>query len=391
MRHIWFGSLLGFLVMAPALAAPTDADLNRRVERVLAKTPLIDGHNDLPWELRDRFKSKLNTIDLQKDTSVIVPPAGAAPLMTDIPRMRAGHMGGQFWSVWIPVQTKGPEAVQTTLEQIDLTKEMTYAYPADLEMAYTAADIRRIHKAGRMASLIGIEGGHQINGSLQVLREAYAAGARYMTLAHSTNTEWADSATDAPVHKGLTPFGREVVKEMNRIGMLIDLSHVSADTMKAALATSSAPVMFSHSSARALCDHPRNVDDEVLRLVAKNGGIVMVNFAVGSTTTSVVFSPEIGSGAPLSRAFSMSFVNDGGSPRPPYSPSISNGAAQNHGPSPTVTLPTALTTASAATMTPSSVCAEAEPRPPLKLAVVAPRPAPTLPSAKSVPAAQAAA
>jgi membrane dipeptidase len=158
---------------------------------------------------------------------------------------------------------------------------MTHAYPADLEMAYTAADIRRIHKAGRVASLIGIEGGHQINGSLQVLREMYAAGARYMTLTHSSNTEWADSATDTPRHHGLTAFGREVVKEMNRIGMVIDLSHVSAETMKAALASSSAPIMFSHSSARVLCDHPRNVDDDVLRLVAKNGGIVMVNFAVG--------------------------------------------------------------------------------------------------------------
>ena len=280
-QPVFFLPLLCVFVVSLASAAPADTDFTRRVERVLARTPLIDGHNDLPWEIRDRFKSKLSAIDLQKDTLHIPPPEGGAALMTDIPRMRAGHMGAQFWSVWIPVQTQGFEAVQITLEQIDLTKEMTYAYPADLEMAYTAADIRRIHKAGRMASLIGIEGGHQINGSLQILRQMYAAGARYMTLTHSLNTAWADSATDAPRHHGLTAFGREVVKEMNRLGMVVDLSHVSAETMKAALATSSAPVMFSHSSARALDDHPRNVDDEVLRLVAKNGGVVMVNFAVG--------------------------------------------------------------------------------------------------------------
>jgi membrane dipeptidase len=283
MKYRLSSVVLGLLVVMPALAAPSAAtgDIDRRVERVLAKTPLIDGHNDLPWELRDRFKNKLSNIDLAHDTSKIAPPEGAAPLMTDIPRMRAGHMGGQFWSVWIPVQTLGPQAVQVTLEQIDLTKQMVHAYPADLDMAYTAADIRRIHKAGRIASLIGIEGGHQINGSLQVLRQMYDAGARYMTLTHSSNTEWADSATDAPVHHGLTAFGREVVKEMNRIGMAIDLSHVSAETMKATLAISTAPVIFSHSSARALCDHPRNVDDEVLKLVAKNGGIVMVNFYNG--------------------------------------------------------------------------------------------------------------
>jgi membrane dipeptidase len=162
---------------------------------------------------------------------------------------------------------------------MDLVKRMCAQYPADFAMAYTAADIRRIHKAHKIASLIGVEGGHQINGSLAVLRQFYAAGARYMTLTQTTNTAWADSATDAPKHGGLTPFGVQVVKEMNRLGMLVDLSHVSADTMKAALAASTAPVMFSHSSARALDDHPRNVTDEVLRAVAANGGIVMVNFA----------------------------------------------------------------------------------------------------------------
>ena len=204
--------------------------------------------------------------------------------MTDIPRLRAGHVGAQFWSVWIPVEIKGFEAVQTTIEQIDLVKGMAQRYPADLEMAYAAADIRRIHKSGRIASLIGIEGGHQINNSLPVLRQLYDLGARYMTLTHTTNTDWADSATDAPRHHGLTAFGREIVKEMNRMGMLVDLSHVSPETMQAALAVTAAPVIFSHSSARALVDHPRDVPDDVLRLVAKNGGVVMVNFNPGYVT-----------------------------------------------------------------------------------------------------------
>jgi membrane dipeptidase len=273
--------LLCALIGLPAAAAPDERDFAARIDRVLARTPLIDGHNDLAWEIRDRFKGKFTTFDLRADTSKITPPAGAPPLMTDILRLRAGHVGAQFWSVWVPVELKGCEAVQATLEQIDLVKNMTRRYPADLEMAYTAADIRRIHKAGRIASLIGIEGGHQINNSLAVLRQMYDLGARYMTLTHSSNTEWADSATDAPTHHGLTAFGLEVVKEMNRMGMLVDLAHVSAETMQAALAVSSAPVIFSHSSARALVDHPRDVPDDVLQMVAKNGGIVMVNFFPG--------------------------------------------------------------------------------------------------------------
>ena len=201
--------------------------------------------------------------------------------MTDIPRLRAGRVGGQFWSVWVPVEMKGFEAVQTTIEQIDLVKRIAARYPADLEMAYTAADIRRIHHAKKIASLIGIEGGHQINNSLAVLRQMYDLGARYMTLTHITNTAWADAATDAPAHNGLTPFGIEVIHEMNRIGMLVDLSHVSPQTMKMALRASEAPVIYSHSSARALVDHPRDVPDDVLRLVAEHGGVVMVNFNAG--------------------------------------------------------------------------------------------------------------
>jgi membrane dipeptidase len=274
--------------MNPAASAAGNSDnTSTRLERVLAATPLIDGHNDLPWELRMRDKGKLSSIDLAFDTSQIPPPAGEVALMTDIPRLKAGHVGGQFWSVWIPATTRGFEAVQTTMEQIDLVKRLVALYPADLEMAYTAADIRRIHHAHRVASLVGIEGGHQINNSLAVLRQMYDLGARYMTLTHTLTTDWADSATDTPKYHGLTPFGVDVVHEMNRIGMLIDLSHVSADTMRMALKESAAPVIFSHSSARALVDHPRNVPDDVLRLVGAKGGVVMVNFNSGYVSEEV--------------------------------------------------------------------------------------------------------
>jgi membrane dipeptidase len=271
------------LLAAPAslFAAPSDADYRDRVAKILAKTPLIDGHNDLPWEIRERFKGRLSTFDLKSDTSKLPAPDGEAALMTDIPRLRAGMVGGQFWSVWVPVEISGAQAVETTVEQIDLVKRLAAKYPADLELALTAADVRRIHRAGRIAALIGIEGGHQIDNSLAVLRQMYDLGARYMTLTHVRNTAWADAATDTPAHHGLTAFGEEVVREMNRLGMLVDLSHVSPDTMRAALAVSSAPVMFSHSSARALVDHPRDVPDDVLALVAKNGGVVMVNFYPG--------------------------------------------------------------------------------------------------------------
>ncbi|HEY2779497.1 MAG TPA: dipeptidase [Steroidobacteraceae bacterium] len=275
-----------FLLLCVPLASWAAEDYQHRVEHVLMQTPLIDGHNDLPWEIRERYKSDVAAINLAADTSHLPVQPGEAALMTDIPRLRAGLVGAQFWSVWVPVTTQGFEAVQTTLEQMDLVKRMAAQYPSDFAMAYTAADIRRIHKSHKIASLIGIEGGHQINGSLAVLRQMYDAGARYMTLTHATNTAWADSATDTPVHHGLTPFGVEIVKEMNRLGMLVDLSHVSADTMKAALAASQAPVIFSHSSARALDDHPRNVSDEVLRAVAANGGVVMVNFAPPYVSTT---------------------------------------------------------------------------------------------------------
>jgi membrane dipeptidase len=272
------------LLLLPALslaAAPDNADLAQRVRRVLAQTPLIDGHNDLPWEIRSRFGGDLSKFDLGASTASLPVPAGGAALMTDIPRLRQGQVGAQFWSVFIPPDIKGALAVQTTLEQIDLVKAMCARYPQDLAMAYSAADIVRLHRAHLIASLIGVEGGHQINNSLAVLRAYYAAGARYMTLTHSFNTDWADSATDSPAHHGLTRFGVAVVQEMNRLGMLVDLSHVSQDTMRAALAVTQAPVIFSHSSARALVDHPRDVSDDVLQQVARNGGVVMVNFLPG--------------------------------------------------------------------------------------------------------------
>ena len=257
-----------------------DGDFTSRVERVLTETPLIDGHNDLPWEIRDRFDSNLGAVDLKSDTSKL-PSGGHAPLMTDIPRLRKGLVGGQFWSLWVPPKMKGSEAVQATLEQIDLVKQMVARYPADFQMASTAAEVREIFRARKIACLLGIEGGHQINNSLPVLRQMYDLGVRYMTLTHTLNTGWADAATDSPVHNGLTDFGKELVREMNRLGMLVDLSHVSSDTMAAALAVSEAPIIFSHSGARGVVDHPRNVPDDILRLVAKNGGVVMVNFYSG--------------------------------------------------------------------------------------------------------------
>jgi membrane dipeptidase len=271
-------ALLLSALLLSSIATAADTTIEARVHRVLEQTPLIDGHNDLPWEIRERFGSDLARFDLSASTLNLPGPPKSPPLMTDIPRLRQGQVGGQFWSVFVPISVKGPEVVQTTIEQIDIVKAMCARYPHDFGMAYTAADVVRLHKEHRVASLIGVEGGHQINDSLAVLRVYYEAGARYMTLTHSSNTAWADSATDDPQHHGLTRFGVEVVHEMNRLGMLVDLSHVSAETMRAALAASSAPVMFSHSSARALVDHPRDVPDDVLRLVTKNGGVVMVNF-----------------------------------------------------------------------------------------------------------------
>ena len=273
MKRMW-PALAALLVLSAPAGAQNSAE--RRVEKVLARTPVIDGHNDLPWEIRDKYDFWRKPLDLESDTSQL-----PQRLQTDLPRLRRGGVGAQFWSVWIPNERKGDEAIRVTLEQIDLVHRMVARYPARLEMASTAADIRRIHKAGRIASLIGIEGGHQIGNSPAALRQFHALGARYMTLTHSKNNDWADSATDDPVHDGLTPFGRAVVREMNRLGMMVDLSHVSPKTMHDALTETKAPVIFSHSNARALMDHARNVPDDVLKRLPANGGVVMVNFYPG--------------------------------------------------------------------------------------------------------------
>ncbi len=239
---------------------------------------LIDGHNDLPWKLRER-----GTLSFEKLDIALAQPE----LHTDIPRLRQGGVKAQFWSVFVPASTRHDgRALSTTLEQIALVKAMMARYPDVFELAGTVDDVERIAKSGKIASLIGVEGGHSIENSLSVLRQLYAEGARYMTLTHSDTLDWADSATDEERHGGLTPFGEEVVREMNRLGMLVDLSHVSVATMKHALRISRAPIIFSHSSARALADHPRNVPDDVLKLTAANGGVVMVNFYPGFIVAS---------------------------------------------------------------------------------------------------------
>ena len=245
------------------------------IRQLLREAPLIDGHNDLPWQFR-KLKLAVNAIDLSADTSRL-----PQPLITDIPRLRAGGVGAQFWAAYVPATPSGPPAVQTLFEQIDLIHQLVDHYPGTFELALTADDIERIHRQGKIASLIGIEGGHAINNSLAVLRMAYAVGARYLTLTHTKTTDWADAAGDEPRHHGLTPFGESVVLEMNRLGMLVDLSHVSDDTMRSALRVSRAPVIFSHSSARAVCSHLRNVPDDILARVRTNGGLVMACFLPG--------------------------------------------------------------------------------------------------------------
>ena len=242
---------------------------SQRIAALLATHPVWDGHNDLPWEARDQVAYDLDRLDLSAELSTT---------HTDLVRLRRGGVGAQFWSVYVDAKWAGEKAVTATLEQIDFVREMTSRYAGELALAVTAADVRKAHASGRIASLMGAEGGHSIDSSLGALRMLHTLGVRYLTLTHNDNVPWADSATDEPVLGGLSPFGREVVREMNRIGMAVDLSHVSADTMRDALATTSAPVMFSHSSARAVCDHPRNVPDDVLADLPRNGGLCMVTF-----------------------------------------------------------------------------------------------------------------
>lgn len=235
---------------------------------LLAEFPVADGHNDLPWALREQVSYDLDARDIATDQS--------AHLHTDLARLRAGGVGAQFWSVY--VRSDLPGALTSTLEQIDCVRRLIDRHPADLRAALTAADMEAARAEGRIASLMGAEGGHSIDNSLGALRGLYELGVRYMTLTHNDNIAWADSATDKPAVGGLSPFGREVVREMNRLGMLVDLSHVAATTMSDALDTSTAPVIFSHSSSRAVCDHPRNIPDDVLERLPANGGVAMVTF-----------------------------------------------------------------------------------------------------------------
>jgi membrane dipeptidase len=269
------------MIPAALQAQPIDPKVQARIDRILKATPLIDGHNDLPEQLAENYKRSVAGLASGSDKR------NPNPLMTDMARLRQGRVGAQFWSVFIDASLHGDEAIRETLQEIDVVDRLVQAYPNDLELAYTAYDVVRIHRAGKVASLIGIEGGHQIGGSLAALRQFYRLGARYMTLAHFANSEVADSATDDPKYHGLSPFGRTVVGEMNRLGMLIDLAHVSEDTMRGAIEISRAPVIFSHSSARAIDDHPRNVPDGVLALLPKNGGVVMVNFYSGYVSDAV--------------------------------------------------------------------------------------------------------
>jgi membrane dipeptidase len=259
-------------VLAQSAASATD---EARARRILERTPLIDGHNDLPWALRQQHGNDPHAVDLATDLDA------ATDLHTDIPRLRAGGVGGQFWSVYVPASLEPVEAAKATFEQIDTVKRIVAAHPDVFALADTAEDVTRIHRSGRIASLMGIEGGYSIDDSLGLLREFFDAGVRYMTLTHSKTTTWADSATDAPKWGGLSPFGEQVIKEMNRLGMLVDLSHVSEETMVDAMRVSEAPVIFSHSSARAVTGHARNVPDTVLRMMPEDGGVVMVTFVPG--------------------------------------------------------------------------------------------------------------
>lgn len=265
--------VLAFVIAWPSNAAQmSDEEALARAHRLLKKAILFDGHNDLPWAIRDDAQARGNVAlyDLRQTT----------PGNTDLDRLKRGHVGAQFWSVYTPGDTGGGYA-RTQLEQIDIARQVIARYPESLRLATSVAEIRAAHRAGRIASLLGIEGGHAIENSLGALRAYYDLGVRYMTLTHNAHTDWADSAAQPPKHDGLTAFGEQVVLEMNRLGMLVDLSHTADATVEDALRVSKAPVIFSHSSARALCDVTRNVPDALLRKLRDNGGVVMVTFVAG--------------------------------------------------------------------------------------------------------------
>lgn len=269
----WVARLVGLTLLVTGCATgrsgeiPGDEALLGEVARILSETPVIDGHNDFPSQVLDRGGS------LERADLALPQPT----LHTDLARLRTGRVGGQFWSAYVTSDSMHRGALRQALRQIDVIHRMIERYP-ELSPARTADEIESAQREGRIASLIGVEGGHAIEGSLSALRAFYSLGVRYMTLTHSLTTEWADAGTDQAVHDGLSPFGEDVVREMNRLGMFVDLSHVSAATMRDAIRVSEAPVIFSHSSARAVTDHPRNVPDDVLRELARNRGVIMVTF-----------------------------------------------------------------------------------------------------------------
>jgi membrane dipeptidase len=254
----------------PSAAAQSNDRALEHARKLLSSTPLIDGHNDLAWEIRDSKTAPRDVAAYDLRTR--------APKHTDLERLKAGKVGAQFWSIYVPGEIKDSGYARVQLEQFDIARRVIARYPDRLALAFTASDIERNFKRGRIASLLGMEGGHAIENSLGALRSYYDLGARYLTLTHNVTLDWADAALDTARHNGLTEFGREVVREMNRLGMLVDLSHVSPGVMSDVLDVSEAPVIFSHSSAQALTDHPRNVPDSILKRLPKNGGVVMVTF-----------------------------------------------------------------------------------------------------------------
>ena len=284
MRHAILGALALALSSTALAAAPLTPQ--QVAEAALKEAPVWDGHIDVPEQLRDRRHNMLAGFDFHDTTHEAGEdkwggsgkPAKADPMQTDLTRMKQGHLGAVFWSVYVSAALPEPQAVQATLEQIDVMKRVIAANPAQMQFCIDSACVEKAWKAGKVASLIGMEGGHSIGGSLAVLRQMAALGARYMTLTHFKNNAWADSGTDAPAHNGLTPFGKDVVREMQRLGVLVDLSHVSQKTMLDALEVARAPIIFSHSSAMAVAGHARNVSDPVLDKVKANGGVVMINF-----------------------------------------------------------------------------------------------------------------
>ena len=273
MPHLSFALLICLLLIdRPALGDGPDFSISERAKQIHRASYVWDGHNDLPWALRERNDLRIERTDLNNEPK----------LHTDIPRLRAGNVGAQFWSVFVPSKTRHTgTAFQTTIEQIDCVYALVKKYPDVFEIALNSNDVERIRSSGKIASLMGVEGGHSIENSIGKLKELFARGARYMTLTHGDTLDWADAATDDSKSDGLSPFGEEIVREMNRMGMLVDLSHVSPATMSDALDITTAPIIFSHSSAMSIANHPRNVPDDILRRVKSNGGIVMINFFSG--------------------------------------------------------------------------------------------------------------